>query len=124
LYCAPPLSIYLELTACFRTNAQNDALLHKLVHTQLLSGSLNADLNLTPAQRRKALEGRVMELAGDSSLGKGEKLIREAERNKMSKRVREGMIFKQKERDAKTLQEVGVHFGIITFSAAELSRPG
>jgi hypothetical protein len=89
-----------------RTNAQNDALLHKLVHTQLLSGSLDSELDLTPAQRRKAMTGRVMELAGKSSLGKGERLVREVERNKASKRVRDGMVLKQKEREQKTLEEV------------------
>jgi hypothetical protein len=47
-----------------------------------------------------------MELAGKSSLGKGEKSVRVAERNKASKRVRDGMLEKQKERDAKTLEEV------------------
>jgi hypothetical protein len=47
-----------------------------------------------------------MELAGKSSLGKGEKSVREAERNKASKRVRDGMLEKQKERNAKTLEEV------------------
>ncbi|CAL1702183.1 unnamed protein product [Somion occarium] len=55
------------------TNLQNDALLHRLVHTKILSGSLNNDLDLTPAQRRKALAGRVLEAAGKVKLGKGEK---------------------------------------------------
>jgi hypothetical protein len=90
---------------------QNDALLHKLVHTKLLSGSLNSELDLTPAQRRKALSGRVLELAGSSSLGKGEKRVREAERNHASKRVREGMLLKQKSRDAKMLEEASTHLG-------------
>ncbi|KAF7355220.1 hypothetical protein MSAN_01437800 [Mycena sanguinolenta] len=79
-----------------RTNVQNDALLHRLVHTKLLSGSLNADLNMTPAHRRKALAGRVLELSGQAKLGKGERSVREGERNKASKRVREGMLDKQK----------------------------
>lgn len=77
-----------------------------MVHTQLLSGSLNPDLNLTPAQRRKALQGRVMELAGHSTLGKGENRVREEERNKAAKRVREGMAIKQKGRDRQRLDEV------------------
>ncbi|GLB33721.1 hypothetical protein LshimejAT787_0106050 [Lyophyllum shimeji] len=88
-----------------RTNAQNDALLHRLVHTQLLSGSLNQDLDMTPAQRRKALAGRVLELSGAAKLGNGEKSVREKERNKASKRVREGLIDKQKERARKELEE-------------------
>ncbi|KAI0307342.1 hypothetical protein B0F90DRAFT_1807964 [Multifurca ochricompacta] len=78
------------------TNAQNDALLHRLVHTQLLSGSLNPELNLTSAQRKKALEGR---------LGQGEKIVRAKERDKASKRVREGILEKQKEKREKFVQE-------------------
>ncbi|KAJ3811924.1 hypothetical protein EV368DRAFT_79461 [Lentinula lateritia] len=88
-----------------RTNIQNDALLHKLVHTKLLSGSLNPELELTPAQRRKALSGRVIELTGDAKLGRGERTVRRAEHNKASKRVREGLMQKQKERRAAQLQE-------------------
>ncbi|THV08642.1 hypothetical protein K435DRAFT_772087 [Dendrothele bispora CBS 962.96] len=88
-----------------RTNLQNDALLHKLVHTKLLSGSLNPELDLTPAQRRKALSGRIMELTGDARLGRGEKSVKEAERNKHSKRVREGLVAKEKERQKARLEE-------------------
>ncbi|KAJ7179910.1 hypothetical protein C8R43DRAFT_870438 [Mycena crocata] len=88
-----------------RTNAQNDALLHRLVHTKLLSGSLNTDLNLTPAHRRKALAGRVLELSGQAKLGKGEKSVREGERNKAARRVREGMLEKQKDRQKQQLEE-------------------
>ncbi|KAI0069090.1 hypothetical protein BV25DRAFT_1925886 [Artomyces pyxidatus] len=88
-----------------RTNTQNDALLHRLVHTQLLSASLNPDLNLTPAQRKKALAGRVLELAGSAKLGKGEKAVRAKERDKAAKRVRDGMLEKQTERRHKQVQE-------------------
>ncbi|KAJ8501465.1 hypothetical protein ONZ51_g584 [Trametes cubensis] len=87
------------------TNAQNDALLHRLVHTQLLSGSLNPDLNLKPAQRKKALEGRVLEAAGKAKLGKGEAIVRQAERNRAAKRVRDGLMEKQKERHEKKVEE-------------------
>ena len=93
-----------------RTNAQNDAILHKLVHTKLLSGSLNTELDLTPSQRRKALAGRVLELAGEAKLGRGEKLVREAEKNRASKRVREGITSKQKERSKQELEEVTLSF--------------
>lgn len=87
------------------SNAQNDALLHRLVHTKLLSGSLNPALNLTHAQRDKALSGRVLELAGKTKLGKGETAIRAAERNKASKRVREGLLRKKDEREKQQLEE-------------------
>lgn len=89
-----------------RTNAQNDAILYKLVHTKLLSGAANTELNLTPAQRKRAMMGRVMELAGSSHLGKGERAEREAERNKAAKRVREGMLVKQSQREKQQLEEV------------------
>lgn len=87
------------------SNAQNDALLHRLVHTKLLSGSLNPALNLTHAQRDRALSGRVLELAGETKLGKGEVTIRAAERNKASKRVREGLLRKKDEREKQQLEE-------------------
>ncbi|EAU84714.2 hypothetical protein CC1G_00233 [Coprinopsis cinerea okayama7 len=91
------------------SNAKNDALLHKLVHTKLLSGSLDPELKLTPAQRRKALEGRVAELAGamtgEVKLGKGESKIRKAEHNRASKQVREGIAQKQRERQKRCLEE-------------------
>jgi len=88
-----------------RTNAQNDAILHKLVHTKLLSGSLTTELDLTPSQRRKALAGRVLELTGEAQLGRGEKMVREAEKNKASKRIREGISNKQKERSKQELEK-------------------
>ena len=93
-----------------RNNAQNDALLHKLVHTQILSGSLNSELDLTPAQRRKALAGRVVEVAGHAKLGKGESAVRTKERNKNAKRIRDGLLSKQKERSQKELEEVSLVF--------------
>ncbi|KAH9843809.1 uncharacterized protein C8Q71DRAFT_14238 [Rhodofomes roseus] len=87
------------------SNTQNDALLHRLVHTRILSGSLNPELNLTSAQRKKALAGRVLEAAGKAKLGKGERDVRLTERNKAAKRVREGMAAKQQERSEKQLEE-------------------
>ena len=76
------------------------------MHTKLLSGSLNAELDLTPSQRRKALAGRVLEAAGQVKLGKGETVVRAKERNKAAKHVRDGLIAKQKQRNEKTLEEV------------------
>ncbi|KAK0191003.1 hypothetical protein F5146DRAFT_1046710 [Armillaria mellea] len=88
-----------------RTNAQNDALLHRLVHTKLLSGSLNPELDIKPAQRKKALAGRILELNGDAKLGRGEKSVRQAERNKASKRIRAGLLEKEKQRQKAQLEE-------------------
>lgn len=56
--------------------------------------------------RKKALAGRVLELTGEAKLGKGEKLVRNAEKNKAAKRVREGLSHKQKVRGKKELEEV------------------
>ncbi|KAI0035668.1 component of IIS longevity pathway SMK-1-domain-containing protein [Vararia minispora EC-137] len=88
-----------------RTSAQNDAELRRLVHTQLLSASLNPELNLSSAHRKKALAGRVLELAGGAKLGSGEKMVRSKERDKAAKRVREGIEEKQTERRVKQLEE-------------------
>jgi len=67
---------------------------------------MTTELDLTPAKRRKALAGRVLELAGGAKLGKGERLVRDAEKNKAAKRVREGISSKQKERRVQELEEV------------------
>lgn len=87
------------------SNVQNDALLYKLVHTKLLSGSLNTELEMTPAQRRTALSGRVLELAGHSALGKGERTVKNVERSQAARRVRQGLENKQKEREKQKLEE-------------------
>lgn len=67
---------------------------------------MNPALDLTHAQRDKALSGRVLEIAGKAKLGKGEVDIRAAERNKASKRVREGLLRKKDEREKQQLEEV------------------
>ena len=102
-----------------RTLHQNDALLHKLVHTKLLSGSLNHDTDLKPAERRRALEGRVMEAAGHANLGKGQSLLGQAERSKASKKVRVGLERKKHEREKKDLEEVGLALSLLTLLAID-----
>jgi hypothetical protein len=71
---------------------------------------MTTELDLTPAQRRKALAGRVLELTGEAKLGKGERLVRDAEKRKAAKRVREGLASKQKERNMQELEEVTFFF--------------
>lgn len=100
------ICVHADVSLTPSTNMQNDALLHRLIHTKLLSGSLNPELELSPAERKKALAGRMLELSGRSKLGKGERGVREAERNKAAKRVREGLLDKKKERERKELEEV------------------
>ena len=63
---------------------------------------------MTPAQRRRALEGRVMELASSAKLGKGESIVRDTERKKNSKRVRLGLERKVGEQRQRTLEEVRI----------------
>jgi len=67
-------------------------------------------LNLTSAQKKKALAGRVLELAGETRLGKGEVSVRDEEKKKAAKRVRDGMAAKQKERNKNALDEVSGNF--------------
>lgn len=88
------------------TNAQNDAILHRLVHTKLLSGSLNPELELDHAQKTRALAGRVLELTGEAKLGKGESIFRREQRSKAAKRIRDGLVRKQREKEQKALEEV------------------
>jgi len=46
-----------------------------------------------------------LEVSDGVKLGKGEKAVREAERNKAAKRVREGLLDKKKEREKMELEE-------------------
>lgn len=102
------LQLYRRLSDRISSNAQNDALLHRLVHTELLSGSSNPEFSWSAANRRKALAGRILELSGDARLGKGHKAVIEKERNKAAKRVRDGLIEKRRARATQELEEVGV----------------
>ena len=61
---------------------------------------------MTGAQRRRALEGRALELAEKTKIGKGESLVRKAELGKAVKRVRLGIEAKQKARMKQKLEEV------------------
>ena len=89
-----------------RSNAKNDALLHRLVHTRLLSGSLNEELDLSRGKRQRALQGRLLELSSGAKLGKGDTIVTREERSKANKRVRLGLERKTRERQAKALDEV------------------
>jgi hypothetical protein len=100
---------YLPMTWTYHLHSsasQNDKLLHKLIHTKLLSGSLNPSLELSGAQRKKALAGRVLETAQYSKLGQGEKAVRTAEHNKAPKNIRFSIMDKAKERKLKELEDV------------------
>jgi len=66
---------------------------------------LDPELDLTPAQRRKALAGRVMEAAGRAKLGRGEASVRSAEHRRAAKHIRDGIMTKNQERAKKALDE-------------------
>jgi len=68
-----------------------------------------------PAQRRKDLQGRVLELAGSAKIGRGEKAVRNTERDKASRQVRDGLIRKQKQREAARVEEVFYCFASALF---------
>ncbi|KZO93260.1 hypothetical protein CALVIDRAFT_486216 [Calocera viscosa TUFC12733] len=89
----------------YRSDLRNDTELHRLIHTQLLSSSLDPMMDLKPSQKRKAMAGRVLEAAGKVKLGVGEIDVRKDERNKAAKRIREGILKKEKERARKDLEE-------------------
>jgi hypothetical protein len=72
----------------------------------LLSAAVNTEVASSAAQRKKALEGRVLELANRSKLGHGEKDVRVTEHKKAAKHIRMGMKHKQKKKDEKQLEEV------------------
>lgn len=59
------------------------------------------------------MAGRVMELAGQTKLGKGEKAVRHDERNRASKSVRDGLLDKQRQRQRKKVDDVCVKLCII-----------
>ncbi|KLO16335.1 hypothetical protein SCHPADRAFT_217011 [Schizopora paradoxa] len=87
-----------------RTNLQNDALLHKLIHTQLLSAR-SSDASLKPAERKRVVQGRILELAAGAKLGSGEKSVKLEEQKRASKKIRLGLERKASEREAQTLEQ-------------------
>ena len=103
--------------------SQNDKLLYKLIHTELLSGSLNPSLELSGAQRKKALAGRVLETAQYSKLGQGERVVRTEEHKKAPKNIRFGIMDKAKERRLKELEEAS-ELMLRQFYIDMVHRPG
>lgn len=93
------------LTGLHRLNTRNDVLLHQLVQTRILEPLDHTD-HTKPAHKRKAVEGRVMELTGAVKVGKGEAQLRKCEQNSASKRVREGLAAKEAQVIAKQREEV------------------
>ncbi len=63
-------------------------------------------MGLAPAQRRRALEGRVLELASVARLGEGEKKVREFESSRNPLRIQKATKRNQANRDAEALEAV------------------
>jgi hypothetical protein len=97
-----------------------------MIHTKLLSGSLDPDLDLTNAKRQKALAGRVEEVAGSSKIGKGEDRVRKAEHNRASKHIRDGIQKKKAKLLAAKVEEVSItlsHLSSRLTSWIQVKRP-
>ncbi|KAG8990238.1 hypothetical protein FRB93_003283 [Tulasnella sp. JGI-2019a] len=77
----------------------NDKALHRLLHTQLLAGSMSTELDLSPAERRRALQGRVLELSGNAKLGDGVKVLRHDYKVHQPKGQRDLLTAKEKKID-------------------------
>ncbi|KAG8818798.1 hypothetical protein FRC17_010703 [Serendipita sp. 399] len=85
----------------------NDRSLYKLIHTRLLTTSLDDPLalDLKGSKKKKSLEGRVLEVANAAKLGKGETTVRKQEHAKVPRKIREGMEKRRKELKQMKLQE-------------------
>ncbi|KAG8882774.1 hypothetical protein FRB98_003488 [Tulasnella sp. 332] len=77
----------------------NDKALHRLLHTQLLAGFMSTELEMTPAERRRALQGRVLELSGSARLGDGLKVLRHDYKAHQPKGQRDLLSAKEKKID-------------------------
>lgn len=97
-------AIYIQRT--FSLAQENDHDLYKLIHTKLLSASLDEYSETSGAKRKKSLEGRVLELANAAKLGKGETTVRREEHNRAPKHIRNGIAEKRRERNKQKVEEV------------------
>jgi hypothetical protein len=89
-----------------RESVENDRTLYKLIHTKLLTATLDRPSNMPGAKHKKSLEGRILEVASAAKIGKGETTVRKEEHNKVPKHIREGIRAKSKDRLQKRIEEV------------------
>jgi hypothetical protein len=92
-----------------RENVENDRTLYKLIHTKLLTATLDRPSDMPGAKHKKSLEGRILEVASAAKIGKGETTVRKEEHNKVPKHIREGIKAKRKDRHEKRIEEVWFH---------------
>ena len=83
----------------------NDTLLQNLIHNQLLN-PLNLDIELKASRKQKAVAGRILELTGRAKTGKGDSVLSRTERNRIPRKIRDGMDRKRRERAVKELRNV------------------
>jgi hypothetical protein len=102
----PEFVLEVNIFTIHREAQKNDRTLFKLIHTKLLSASLDEHSDMNGAKRKKSLEGRVLELATAAKLGKGETTIRKQEHSKAPKHIREGIASKRRERNQTKLEDV------------------
>jgi hypothetical protein len=88
-----------------------------MIHTKLLTGSLNADLDLSPAKSRKAFAGRIEEIANTSAIGLGEELVNKMVNNKAPMRIRNGIRKKEALRKEARVEEVWISFSLSSYHA-------
>jgi hypothetical protein len=91
-----------------RENVENDRTLYKLIHTKLLTATLDRPSDMPGAKHKKSLEGRILEVASAAKIGKGETTVRKEEHNKVPKHIREGIKAKRKDRVQKRIEEVSL----------------
>ncbi|KAG8955723.1 hypothetical protein FRC04_007714 [Tulasnella sp. 424] len=77
-----------------------DKELFRLLHTRLLAGTTDSAVHQTNGERRRALQGRVMELAGGANVGHGLKVLHHQYKVHQPKRTRDIIEKKEKSTDA------------------------
>ncbi|KAG9045150.1 hypothetical protein FS837_006949 [Tulasnella sp. UAMH 9824] len=77
-----------------------DKELFRLLHTRLLAGTTNSAVHQTNGERRRALQGRVIELAGGAKVGHGLKVLHHQYKVHQPKRTRDVIEKKEKATDA------------------------
>ena len=84
----------------YRSNLKLDKTLHDMLLTTLLP-SAKADSAQRPVDKRKAVSGRLLELAQYQLPGEGSKILSSSHLSSHPAKIRAGMIHAQERRDAK-----------------------
>ncbi|KAG8916097.1 hypothetical protein FRC01_003377 [Tulasnella sp. 417] len=87
------------MNSCRSLNLK-DKELFRLLHTQLLAGTTDSAVHQTNGERRRALQGRVIELAGGAKVGHGLKVLHHQYKVHQPKRTRDIIEKKEKATDS------------------------